>query len=51
MVELMQEIVGMENGIEQRKLEKAKEKLAFYSSVQSEFSAMVQDFLESTDTG
>ena len=49
-VESLQEIVRLKNKVEQSKLEKANEKLRFYSSVRSEFSAMVQDFLESTNT-
>ena len=49
-VELLQIIVGLKNRIEQNELEKAKEMLRFYSSIQTEFSAMVQDFFESTNT-
>ena len=49
-VELLMEIVGLKDRVEQSKLEKAKEKLEFYSSAQSEFSAMVNDFMESINT-
>ena len=49
-VKLLQDIVSLKNKFEQSKLEKAKEMLGFYISVQSEFSAMVQDFVESTNT-
>lgn len=47
-VELLQGIHGMGNSVEEHKLKKANEMLELYSSPQSEFSAMVCDFLEAS---
>ena len=49
-VKFLQYTITLKNKIEQNKLEKAKRMLGSYISVQSEFSAMVQDFIESTNT-
>ena len=49
-VKFLQYTITLKNKIEQNKLERAKRMLGSYISVQSEFSAMVQDFVESTNT-
>lgn len=47
-VDLLQDIQVMKCKLKEQKVEKASEMLGLYSSAQSEFSAMVLDFLEAT---